>query len=121
MGRGALGALAAVEPSSAGCWTATSGRAMNSGRQPRTPFSIADILGPRMVPREPSAPQFPESRPDPDPTSPLWALEELTSKTFLGLDARRAPQLSEGIAQARSRTLTPRSPHFSLLGSVSQT
>ncbi|XP_008062551.1 transcription factor LBX2 [Carlito syrichta] len=71
---------------------------MNSGREPRTPrtpFSIADILGPRVVPRAPSAPQLPESRPG--PTSPLCALEELTSKTFRGLD-RRAPQPSEGPA-----------------------
>ncbi|OBS57967.1 hypothetical protein A6R68_10901 [Neotoma lepida] len=55
---------------------------MNSGRQRQTPFSIADILGPSMVPRAPSAPQLPEA--SPDPASPLYALEELTSKTFLG-------------------------------------
>ncbi|KAM6180284.1 transcription factor LBX2 [Erethizon dorsatum] len=69
---------------------------MNSGRQPRTPFSIADILGPRVVPRAPSAPQLPE--PGPDPASPLCALEELTSKTFRGLDGRGLPQPSEGKA-----------------------
>ncbi|KAM7335073.1 hypothetical protein ACRRTK_005550 [Alexandromys fortis] len=57
---------------------------MNSGRQRRTPFSIADILGPSMIPRAPSAPQLPEA--SPDPASPLCALEELTSKTFLGHD-----------------------------------
>ncbi|XP_032034250.2 transcription factor LBX2 [Hylobates moloch] len=71
---------------------------MNSGREPRTPgtlLSIADILAPRMVPRAPSAPQLPES--GPGPTSPLCALEELTSKTFSGLDAH-APQRSEGRA-----------------------
>ncbi|XP_055974887.1 transcription factor LBX2 [Sorex fumeus] len=54
-------------------------------RTPRTPFSIADILGPRRVP-------LPE--PSPGPASPLCALEELTSKTFCGLDGR-APPLSE--------------------------
>ncbi|XP_015355322.1 transcription factor LBX2 [Marmota marmota marmota] len=68
---------------------------MNSERQPRIPFSIADILGPRMVPRAPTAPQLPESCPD--PTSPLCALEELTSKTFRGLDGR-ASQPFEGRA-----------------------
>ncbi|XP_040850047.1 transcription factor LBX2 [Ochotona curzoniae] len=68
---------------------------MNSGPQPRTPFSIADILGPRLVPRAPSAMQLPES--DTSPTSPLCALEELTSKTFRGL-AARAPQPFEGRA-----------------------
>ncbi|XP_017364229.1 transcription factor LBX2 [Cebus imitator] len=71
---------------------------MNSGREPRTPrtlFSIADILAPRMVPRAPSMPQLPES--GPGPTSPLCALEELTSKTFCGFDVR-APQPSEGRA-----------------------
>ncbi|XP_007950839.1 transcription factor LBX2 [Orycteropus afer afer] len=69
---------------------------MSSGtesRTPRTPFSIADILGPRMVPRTTLTPQLPES--GPGPTSPLCALEELTSKTFRGLDGR-APQPSEG-------------------------
>ncbi|XP_005078360.1 transcription factor LBX2 [Mesocricetus auratus] len=66
---------------------------MNSGRQRRTPFSIADILGPSMVPRAPSVPQLPEA--SPDPASPLFALEELTSKTFLGR-APRTLQLSEG-------------------------
>ncbi|XP_003511181.3 transcription factor LBX2 [Cricetulus griseus] len=66
---------------------------MNSGRQRRTPFSISDILGPSMVPRAPSAPQLPEA--SPDPASPLCALEELTSKTFLGRDPRSL-QLSEG-------------------------
>ncbi|XP_032353806.1 transcription factor LBX2 [Camelus ferus] len=71
---------------------------MSSGSEPRppwTPFSIADILGPRMVPRGPSASQLPES--SPGPTSPLCALEELTSKTFCGLDGH-APQPSEGRA-----------------------
>uniref|UniRef100_F6UWI5 Ladybird homeobox 2 n=2 Tax=Macaca TaxID=9539 RepID=F6UWI5_MACMU len=75
---------------------------MNSGREPRTPrtlLSIADILAPGMVPRAPSAPQLPES--GPGPTSPLCALEELTSKTFRGLDAR-APQPSEGRAAANA-------------------
>uniref|UniRef100_G3TQ83 Ladybird homeobox 2 n=2 Tax=Loxodonta africana TaxID=9785 RepID=G3TQ83_LOXAF len=62
-------------------------------RVPRTPFSIADILGPRMVPRTPLASQLPES--GPGPTSPLCALEELTSKTFRGLDGS-VPQPSEG-------------------------
>ncbi|XP_012890078.1 PREDICTED: transcription factor LBX2 [Dipodomys ordii] len=71
---------------------------MSSGRQPLTPFSIADILGPRLVPRAPSGPQLPESCLDPHPRSPLWALEELTSKTFLRLDGQRAPQPSEGRA-----------------------
>ncbi|XP_008575157.1 PREDICTED: transcription factor LBX2 isoform X1 [Galeopterus variegatus] len=77
---------------------------MNSGREPRTPrtpFSIADILGPRMVPRAPSALQLPES--GPGPSSPLGALEELTSKTFRGLDGR-APQPAEGTARARGRS-----------------
>ncbi|XP_012644065.1 transcription factor LBX2 [Microcebus murinus] len=71
---------------------------MNSGREqrtPRTPFSITDILGPRIVPRAPSAPQLPES--GPSPLSPLCQLEELTSKTFRGLDGR-ALQPSEGLA-----------------------
>ncbi|EHB01712.1 Transcription factor LBX2 [Heterocephalus glaber] len=66
---------------------------MNSGRQARTPFSIADILGPRTEPRAPSAPPLPE--PGPGPTSPLGALEELTSKTFCGLDGCGPPQPSE--------------------------
>ncbi|XP_051010530.1 transcription factor LBX2 [Acomys russatus] len=68
---------------------------MNSGRQRRTPFSIADILGRSMVPRAPSAPQLPEAGPDPE--SPLCALEELASKTFLGHDLG-ALQASEGRA-----------------------
>ncbi|XP_008822964.1 transcription factor LBX2 [Nannospalax galili] len=69
---------------------------MNSGRQPRTPFSIADILGQSMVPRAPSAPQLPTA--GPDPASPLCALEELASKIFLGLDPRAAAQPSQGRA-----------------------
>ncbi|XP_055452288.1 transcription factor LBX2 [Psammomys obesus] len=68
---------------------------MNSGRQRRTPFSIADILGPSMVPGAPFVPQLPEA--SPDPASPLCALEELASKTFLGHDPR-APQPPEGRA-----------------------
>ncbi|XP_021047434.1 transcription factor LBX2 [Mus pahari] len=68
---------------------------MSSGHQRRTPFSIADILGPSMVPGAPSAPQLPEA--GPDPASPLCALEELASKTFLG-HSPRAPQPSEGRA-----------------------
>ncbi|XP_012860524.1 transcription factor LBX2 [Echinops telfairi] len=64
---------------------------MSSGT-PRTSFSIADILGQSMVPRTPLAPQLPESVPG--PTSPLCALEQLTSNTFCGLDGR-APQPSE--------------------------
>ncbi|XP_003793421.1 transcription factor LBX2 [Otolemur garnettii] len=78
---------------------------MNSGheqRTPRTPFSIADILGPRMVPRASSDPQLPES--GPSPSSPLCALEELTSKTFHGLDGS-ARQPSEG--RAGPETLGP--------------
>ncbi|XP_004464408.1 transcription factor LBX2 [Dasypus novemcinctus] len=72
---------------------------MSSGPVPRTPrpprssFSIADILGPRMVPQAAPSPQVPGS--GPGAASPLCALEELTSKTFRGLDAR-APQPSEG-------------------------
>ncbi|KAM9585318.1 transcription factor LBX2 [Trichechus inunguis] len=69
---------------------------MSSGTAPRapgTPFSIADILGPRMARRAPLAPQFPES--GPGPRSPLCALEELTSTTFRGLDGR-VLQPSEG-------------------------
>ncbi|KAG8518752.1 Transcription factor LBX2, partial [Galemys pyrenaicus] len=70
--------------------------AMSSGpRTPRTPFSIADILGPRTAPRGPSALQLPASVPG--PTTPLCALEELTSKTFRGLDLH-APPPSEGVA-----------------------
>ncbi|XP_063085694.1 transcription factor LBX2 [Cavia porcellus] len=69
---------------------------MNSGRQPGTLFSIADILGPRAVPRAPSAPQ--RAEPGPYPASPLCALEELTSKTFRGLDARGGPRAPEGTA-----------------------
>ncbi|XP_036189931.1 transcription factor LBX2 [Myotis myotis] len=71
---------------------------MSSGPEPRTartPFSIADILGPGMAPRGPSAPQLPES--SPGPTSPLCALEELTSNAFRGLDGL-ALQRSEGRA-----------------------
>lgn len=86
---------------------------MNSGPQPRTPrtlFSIADILGPRRITRGPSTSQLPES--SPGPTSPLCALEELTSKTFLGLEGH-APESSEGTAPARSCTLTRPSPHLS--------
>lgn len=115
------GAQAAAEPSAAGSGTAPARPTMNSGREPRTPrtlLSIADILAPGMVPRAPSAPQLPES--GPGPTSPLCALEELTSKTFRGLDAR-APQPSEGIEPARSRTLTWPFPHLSPPGSPSQT
>ncbi|XP_004691617.1 PREDICTED: transcription factor LBX2 [Condylura cristata] len=67
---------------------------MSSGpRTPRIPFSIADILGPRMAPRGPSALQLTESVPG--PTSPLCALEEMASKTFRGLDLH-APTPSEG-------------------------
>ncbi|XP_054449480.1 transcription factor LBX2 [Pteronotus mesoamericanus] len=71
---------------------------MSSGPEPqtaRTPFSIADILGPRRVPRGPSASQLPDL--SPGPTSPLCALEELTSKAFRGLDGH-ALQPSEGRA-----------------------
>lgn len=46
-----------------------------------------------MVPRAPSAPQHPDAGPDPE--SPLCALEELASKTFLGHDLG-VPQPSEG-------------------------
>nr|KAF6308013.1 ladybird homeobox 2 [Myotis myotis] len=76
---------------------------MSSGPEPRTartPFSIADILGPGMAPRGPSAPQLPES--SPGPTSPLCALEELTSNAFRGLDGL-ALQRSEGGAVATER------------------
>lgn len=90
-----------VEPRAAGGGTVTTRLAMNSGRQRRTPFSIADILGPSMVPRAPSAPPLPEA--SPDPASPLYALEELTSKTFLGRDPR-ALQPSEGTTPAKSQT-----------------
>ncbi|XP_006872483.1 PREDICTED: transcription factor LBX2 [Chrysochloris asiatica] len=62
-------------------------------RTPRTPFSIADILGPRRIPPATLEPQLPKS--GPGPISPLCALEELTSKTFLGLDWRTS-QPSEG-------------------------
>ncbi|XP_043459711.1 transcription factor LBX2 [Prionailurus bengalensis] len=92
------GAQAAAAPSAAGGGTATAPSAMNSGPEPRTPrtlFSIADILGPRLVPRGPSTSQLPES--SPGPTSPLCALEELTSKTFRGFDWH-APEPSEGRA-----------------------
>ncbi|KAB0379250.1 hypothetical protein FD755_007034 [Muntiacus reevesi] len=71
---------------------------MSSGSEPRTPwtpFSIADILGPRKIPRRPSVSRPPES--NQGPTSPLCALEELTSKTFRGLDGH-TPQPSEGRA-----------------------
>lgn len=112
------GALVTAEPSAAGGGTTITQRAMNSERQPRIPFSIADILGPRMVPRAPTAPQLPESCPD--PTSPLCALEELTSKTFRGLDGR-ASQPFEGITRARSWTPTWLSLHFSFPGSWFQT
>ncbi|KAM4866724.1 transcription factor LBX2 [Thomomys bottae] len=57
-----------------------------------------DILGPRLAPGAPSAPQLPGPCSDPQPGSPLWALEELTSKTFLGPEGQRAPQPSEGRA-----------------------
>lgn len=86
--------------------------AMSSGPEPRTartPFSIADILGPGMAARGPSAPQLPES--SPGPTSPLCALEELTSNAFRGLDGL-ALQRSEGTAPARSRPGTWPSPHL---------
>ncbi|XP_005385552.1 PREDICTED: transcription factor LBX2 [Chinchilla lanigera] len=76
---------------------------MTSGRQPRTPFGIADILGPRVAPRAPSAPQ--PAEPGPGPASPLCALQELTSKTFRGADARGPPQPSEG--KAASDALGP--------------
>lgn len=107
------GAQAAAERIAAGGGTATARPAMNSGPEPRTPrtlFSIADILGPRMVPRGPSTSQLPEA--SPGPTSPLCALEELTSKTFRGLDGH-APESSEGIAPAKLRTLSRSSPHLS--------
>ncbi|KAM5227932.1 transcription factor LBX2 [Ctenodactylus gundi] len=68
---------------------------MASQRQPRTPFSIADILGPRAAPRSPPAPRRPEG--GRDPASPLCALEELARKTFCGWDGR-APHLPEGEA-----------------------
>ncbi|XP_045684165.1 transcription factor LBX2 [Phyllostomus hastatus] len=61
----------------------------------RTPFSIADILGPRWVPRGQSASPLPEL--SAAPMSPLCALEKLTSKAFRGLDGR-ALQPSEGRA-----------------------
>ncbi|XP_035943546.1 transcription factor LBX2 [Halichoerus grypus] len=92
------GAQPTAERIAAGCGTTTARPAMNSGPEPRTPrtlFSIADILGPRMVPRGPSTSPLPES--SPGPTSPLCALEELTSKTFRGLDGH-APESSEGRA-----------------------
>lgn len=106
-------AQAAAEPRAASGGTATAPLAMSSGSEPgtpRTPFSIADILGSRLVPRGPSASQLPES--SPGPRSPLCALEELTSKTFRGLDGH-APQPSEGTVPARSRTVTWPSPYFS--------
>ncbi|XP_036986802.1 transcription factor LBX2 [Artibeus jamaicensis] len=70
----------------------------------QTPFSIADILGPRRVPRGPSAGPLPEL--SPAPRSPLCALEELTSKAFRGPDGR-APQPSEGGAAPRAPGLGP--------------
>lgn len=85
------------KPSAAGGGIATTPLAMNSGRQRRTPFSIADILGPSMVPGAPSEPRLPEA--GPDPASPLCALEELASKTFQG-HSPRAPQPSEGTRHA---------------------
>ncbi|XP_036291684.1 transcription factor LBX2 [Pipistrellus kuhlii] len=69
---------------------------MSSGPEPRaarTPFSIADILGPSVVPRGASSSlQLPE--PSPGPTSPLCALEELASNAFRGRDglAQRPPE-----------------------------
>ncbi|XP_041613118.1 transcription factor LBX2 isoform X2 [Vulpes lagopus] len=87
---------AAAEPSAAGGGTATARPAMSSGPEPRPPrtlFSIADILGPRMVARGPSTSPLPES--NPGPPSPLCALEELTSKTLRGLGGH-APESSEG-------------------------
>lgn len=112
------GAQAAAEPSAAGGWTATAPLAMSSGSEPRTPFSIADILGPCKIPRRPSVSRPPES--NQGPTSPLCALEELTSKTFRGLDGH-TPQPSEGTAPARSPTVTWPSPHSSPPGSWSRT
>lgn len=115
------GAQAAAEPSAAGGWPATAPLAMSSGSEPRTPltsFSIADILGSCMIPRRPSVSRPPES--NQGPTSPLCALEELTSKTFRGLDGH-TPQPSEGIILARSHTVTWPSPHSSLPGSWSRT
>lgn len=112
---------AAAEPSAAGVGTATSWPAMSSGTEPqtpRTPFSIADILSPRMVPGGPSVAQLTAS--SPGPTSPLCALEELTNKTFHGLDGH-APKPSEGIALPRSRTVAWPSPHLSPPGSWSLT
>lgn len=79
---------------------------MSSGPEPRTartPFGIADILGPSVVSRGPSASQLPES--SSGPASPLCALEELTSNAFRGLDGH-ALQPSEGTAPVRSRTLS---------------
>ncbi|XP_022359948.1 transcription factor LBX2 [Enhydra lutris kenyoni] len=90
--------MAAAKRIASGGGTATTRAAMNSGPQPRTPrtlFSIADILGPRRITRGSSTSQLPEL--SPGPMSPLCALEELTSKTFLGLNGH-APESSEGRA-----------------------
>lgn len=111
------GAQAAADPSAAGVGTTTTWPAMSSEPEPRTartPFSIADILGPRIVPRGSSVSQLPES--SPGPMSPLCALEELTSKAFHGLDGH-APQPSEGTASVRSLAVTWPSPRLSPLGS----
>ncbi|XP_016057977.1 PREDICTED: transcription factor LBX2 [Miniopterus natalensis] len=82
---------------------------MSSGPEPRTaptPFSIADILGPGMAPRGPPASQLPEA--SPGPTSPLCALEELTSTAFHGLDGH-ALQPAGGLGPARPDS----GPHLS--------
>lgn len=107
------GAQAAAEPSTAGGRTATARPAMSSGPEPRTartPFGIADILGPSVVSRGPSASQLPES--SSGPASPLCALEELTSNAFRGPDGH-ALQPSEGTAPVRSRTATWPPPRLS--------
>ncbi|XP_007523441.1 transcription factor LBX2 [Erinaceus europaeus] len=75
---------------------------MNSGpgpRTPRTPFSIADILGPRAAPTG--------QPPERGPASPLCALEELTSVTLGRLDGRR-PRPSEGTALGGAAGSGPR-------------
>ncbi|XP_041613117.1 transcription factor LBX2 isoform X1 [Vulpes lagopus] len=98
---------AAAEPSAAGGGTATARPAMSSGPEPRPPrtlFSIADILGPRMVARGPSTSPLPES--NPGPPSPLCALEELTSKTLRGLGGH-APESSEGRSAPGAGALGP--------------
>ncbi|XP_006880895.1 PREDICTED: transcription factor LBX2 [Elephantulus edwardii] len=64
-------------------------------RTPRTPFSIADILGPRKVPRT-------QPEPGAGRASPLCALEEMASKIFCRLDGR-APQSPEGRAPGTLR------------------